>query len=310
MRLQEIFSSKAVTQLGITAARYLPPAAGYGLARLIAGAIVRSKPALYDTVRANLRQICGPETGTAELDALTYHLFRHAGMTYYDFFHALDHSPAELARIMPIPQQTLDQIRAAQAQGKGVLILGIHMSNFDLAILSLGAHGLPIQALSLADPQAGFRILNRLRAEAGFEITPISPESLRAAIRRLRRGGIVMTGADRPIPEDRYLVPFFGRPAYLPLGPARLALLTDATVFLGACHYEAATGYQIEVLGPLEMARSDDRQADVVRNTRRLARFMEAQIRAYPEQWMMFHPFWPEEPAPETADGGTVREQA
>ena len=187
-------------------------------------------------------------------------------------------------------------------------MLASHMSNFDLLALSLGARDLPIQMLSLADPQAGFHLLNYLRATGGFEVTPITPESLRAAIRRLKSGGIVLSGMDRPIPADselglssrrriETLVEFFGRPAYLPVGPARLALMTGALVIMASCYYEPDKGYGLEVTEPLEMIRTGDRRRDIMTNVRRLADILEQHVRARPEQWMMFHPVWPELPA-------------
>lgn len=295
MRLQDVISSKPVTQAGLSLARVLPPRVGYTLTHSVAWLIAKRKPQLYFTVQENLRQVLGSAPGQETLGALTHQLFRHAGMTYYDFFHAVGQSPNRLAQLMPVPQDVLDQIQTIRVSGRGVLLLGMHLSNFDLALLSFGAHGLPIQALSLANPHAGFQILNQLRAEAGFEITPISPTSLRRAIHRLKTGGIVMTGMDRPDPQDRALVPMFGREAFLPLGPARLALLTKASVFLGACHYTPGLGYAIVVEGPLELSLSGNRQADIYANTCRFAAFMETQIETYPEQWMMFHPFWPQD---------------
>ena len=170
------------------------------------------------------------------------------------------------------------------------------MSNFDLGLLALGAHGLPAQLLSLAGPDDGDRMLNGLRTMDGFELTPVAPESLRAAIRRLRQGGLVMTGADRPIPEDRELIEFFGRPAYLPVGPARLALMTRATVLLGACYHDPDEGYVLQAAGPIEMVHTGDRRADILASTRRLAVVMEEYVRAHPLQWMMFHRVWPGSP--------------
>jgi lauroyl/myristoyl acyltransferase len=158
----------------------------------------------------------------------------------------------------------------------------------------VGSQGFPIQMLSLADPQAGFHILNYLRAKGGFEVTPITTESLRAAIRRLKNGGAVVTGMDRPMPEDRELIEFFGRLAYLPVGPARLALMSGATVILGNCYYDPNEGYIIEATEPIEMVRTGDRRQDVLTNTRRLATILEGYVRAHPEQWMMFHSVWPE----------------
>lgn len=293
MRLQDFTNSKPVMTLGLFLARHAPRRVGHGLARIAANVIARRKPELYWTVRANLRQVVGPAVDDSALRGMARQVFEHAGQTYYDFFHAIGQPPQVLIEAVRIPESLLEQIRSEMARGQGVLILGAHMSNFDLLFLALGAHRLPIQILSLADPQAGFHIQNRLRHEAGLEITPITPESLRAAIRRLKSGGLVLTGADRPIPQDRELVEFFGRPAYLPVGPARLAMMTGATVVVGACRYDPDKGYVLDATWPVEMARTGDRRQDTLINTRRIAAVVEGYVRAHPEQWMMFHPFWP-----------------
>jgi lauroyl/myristoyl acyltransferase len=296
MRFQDVTSSKAATRIGIFIGQHMPRWLGYGLARVVSGVMARQKPQIYWTVRANLRQILGSEADDVRLDEMTRHVFFHAGQTYYDFFHAIDQPPEVLAEAVRIPEAFIAQIQSETARGRGVLLLGTHMSNFDLASLSMGAQGLPIQILSLADPQAGFHILNYLRAKGGYEVTPITPESLRAAIRRLKSSGIVMTGMDHPIPEDRELIEFFGRPAYLPVGPVRLALMTGATVIVGSCYYEPDEGYAFEFTEPIEMIHIGDRRQDILTNTRRLAVILEGYVRAHPEQWMMFRSLWPEQP--------------
>jgi KDO2-lipid IV(A) lauroyltransferase len=269
MRFQDLTSSKPATRIG---------------------------PQIYWTVRANLHQILGSEADDVTLHEMTRHVFFHAGQTYYDFFHAIDQPPEVLAEAVRIPEAFIAQIKSETARGRGVLLLCTHMSNFDLAGLSLGTRGLPIQMLSLANPQAGFHIVNYLRAKGGYEVTPITPESLRVAVRRLKSSGIVLTGMDRPIPEDEELIEFFGRPAYLPVGPVRLALMTEATVIISSCYYEPDEGYALEFTGPIEMIRTGDRRQDILTNTRRLAVILEGYVRAHPEQWMMFHPLWPEQP--------------
>ncbi|HET91419.1 MAG TPA: hypothetical protein ENN99_11895 [Chloroflexi bacterium] len=297
MRLQDVISSRPVIQLGLTFARYAPRSMGYGLARIAANVIARQKPEIYKTVRSNLRQVVGATVDDETLHEMAWQVFYHAGQTYYDFFHAVGLPRAQVCASLPIPDSILTLIQTELGRGRGVLLLGIHMSNFDLGILTLGAHGFSAQVLSLADPGTGFRFLNRLRAAYGLDVTPITPESLRAAIRHLKAGGLVLAGADRPIPQDRELIEFFGRPAYLPVGSARLALMTGATVFLGSCHYEADTGYIFECVGPIEIVRTADRRQDVLINTRRIARIVEERVQANPTQWMMFHPFWPDLPA-------------
>ena len=82
---------------------------------------------------------------------------------------------------------------------------------------------------------------------------------------------------------------------YLPTGPARIALMSGALVYTGACHYEEGQGYVLQLDGPIDMVRTDDRRQDILTNARRLAAILEEYVRAHPEQWLMFHPFWPEE---------------
>ena len=293
MRLQDFLSSRAVTQGGIRLAQVMPRTVGYGLARFAAAIIARTKPELYYVVQANLRQILGPSVTAEELAHKTQAVFAHAGQTYYDFFHALDDNAAQIAHAITVPPEMLALVRGEMAQGHGCLLLGAHISNFDLGILALGTFDLPIQALSLPNPNEGFTIFNRLRAKWGLDITPITPQSLRQAIRRLKEGGLVMTAFDRPIPDDQHLIPFFGRPAYFALGPARLAVMTKAKVFMGSCYYEAGQGYIMHAQ-PIEMVYSGNRQSDVETNACRMAEVLESYVRQRPEQWLMFHPFWPQ----------------
>jgi lauroyl/myristoyl acyltransferase len=301
MYIQDFISSGPVTRLGLFLGRHLSRQAGYGLARRVANVIVRRKPTVYRTVRANLRQIVGPQLDSGALDEMVRQVFFHAGQTYYDFFHAVDQPLEVFIEAVRVPESLIERIEFEMVTGRGVLLLGTHMSNFDLVGLAVGAHDLPVQVLSLANPGAGFRVLNHLRATQGFEITPITHQSLRVAIRRLRSGGIVATGVDRPVPQDQALVEFFGRPAYLPVGPARMALRSGAAVIVGSCRYDSDEGYVLEFVGPLEMVRTGDRRQDILSNTRRWAAIVEGYVRAHPEQWMMFHPVWPNSSTAEIA---------
>jgi lauroyl/myristoyl acyltransferase len=293
MRLQELSSSRLVTQMGILVARHTPRRVGYPLADILGSLIVRRRPRMYQTVCDNLCQILGPGARSDTLHVMARSVFCHALQTYYDFFRAVGQPEEVIAKALRMPDAVIARMRRARAEGRGVLLLGTHMSNFDLAIIGIRAQGFPIQILSLANPRPGFHVLNELRARSGCEVTPITSESLRAAIRRLRGAGMVITGLDRPVPRDGELVECFGRRSYLPLGPVRLALAADAAVFVASCYYESDEGYRVEIAGPIEMVRSGDRQRDMLANARRLAAVLEEQIRVRPEQWMMFHPLWP-----------------
>jgi KDO2-lipid IV(A) lauroyltransferase len=294
MPFRDFIISRSMIQGGLFVGQHMPRWMGYGLARIISSVIACQKPQVYWTVRVNLRQVLGSEVDDGTLHEMTRQVFFHAGQTYYDFFHAIGQPPEVLINAVRIPETVIERIKSEMARGRGVLLLGTHMSNFDLLILALGAYGLPGQILSVTDPHGGFRLMNRLRAKGGSEVTPIAPESLRMAIRRLKSGGLVLTGMDFPVHQDRELIEVFGRPAYLPVGPVRMALMTGAVVFMGRCHFKSDEGYVMDATGPIEMVRTGDRRQDVFANIRRLAAILEGYVRAHPEQWMMFHPFWPE----------------
>ncbi len=293
MRLENVLNNKTITQNGIRFAQALPPRMGYTLSDWAAAVIAFARPAIYRTVQTNLRHVLGANVDPARLAAATRAVFANAARFNYEFFHAIDYSEAQLVREIFIPPEMVAMIQDNTAQGRGTLLLGTHMGNFNLGILGLSACGLSIQALSLANPNQGFVLLNRLRGRGGMYLTPITPQSLRQAIGHLKRGGVVMTAFDRPIPEERQLVTFLGKPAYFAPGPARLAVMTRACVVMGSCHYEPDTGHVLHAQ-PVEMTYTGDKQQDIATSVARMAQVLEHYVRQRPEQWMMFYPFWPE----------------
>lgn len=292
MRLENVLNNKTITQSGIRLAQAMPPRLGYTLANWAAALIAGTRPAIYHTVQTNLRRVLGANSDPARLSATARAVFAYAARFNYEFFHAIDYTPAQLAQQIHIPFELQAVVEENTARGKGTLLLGTHMGNFNLGLLGLGACGLKIQALSLANPNQGFILLNRLRARGGMELTPITPQSLRQAIARLKQGGVVMTAFDRPIPEERHLVTFFGQPAYFAPGPARLAVMTQACVIMGSCHYDAGAGHFLHAQ-PVDMVYTGDKRHDLDIAITRMAQVLERYVRQRPEQWMMFHPFWP-----------------
>ena len=86
-------------------------------------------------------------------------------------------------------------------------------------------------------------------------------------------------------------VRFFGRPAYTPLGPARLALAARAPIL---CAFLVRQGDRfVPVVGePIVPDLSRPRDEEAVRITQAWSDEVEAVVRAYPEQWPWFHERW------------------
>ncbi|MBN1875418.1 MAG: hypothetical protein JXA33_14405 [Anaerolineae bacterium] len=302
MDLKTFFTKGWPTRLAFLWGKYFPPRAGRHVAAVIARGIVTLKPSLYWVTRDNLRHVLGPEASEKDLKRAVYRLFVNAVRGYYELFHNVGRGETRLERFRPpvhIPPETVAMIQQALDTGRGVLILGCHMSNFDLAGIALSqCLPVPAQALSLAHPPPGFELFNQLRLKAGNGvITPITPASLRDAIQRLRAGGIVMTGVDRPVAEGCEPVEFFGATAHLPVGYIRIPLMVDCWVivlsFIYENHKKPGDGvYRVIANPPMEMVRTGSRAQDIQVNLRRVLTQVEDFIRRAPDQWMMFVPVW------------------
>lgn len=295
MKAQSILGTPPVIVLGFVLARLLPPSIGHWVARRFARWMTRRRINMFCTIRANLRHVVKPGTSEAELDHMAEQAIYYMIRSNYDMLHTTmkDYRQGR-APIRLDPTEWQQALQIFQ-EGRGTILVGPHMSNFDLAMQWIAAQGIEIQALSLAHPNLGTRTINRLRMHRGIEMTPIDVHSLREAVARLKRGGIVVTGVDRPASADDEHFPFFGVPAPMPAGPVRLALQTNARIVAACCVQEPDGVYRIHLAPPLEMERTGKRADDIRHNEQRLLEIIEGMIRMAPEQWLMFVPVWPEE---------------
>jgi len=294
--LQRFLSSRLVLGMGMFLSKHIPPFIGYGVADIISGLINLLKPDVYWIVYANLRQVVGSEVGEKALHRLVRQVFHNNARNDYDLWHTVSRGPEAMRTAVHVPPEAWANIEQAQARGKGALIVGTHTGNFDLGILALAAHGQEIQVLGLAaPPAAGFNLMDQMRECTGARLTPISTQALREALRRLRTGGIVVTGVDRPVGDEEATIEFFGRPALLPTGHVRLALKTDAAILVAAQYRDPQRGNTVHISPPLEMIRTGARDEDLRVNLRRVTGWLEKSIRTWPEQWAMFVPVWPGE---------------
>jgi lauroyl/myristoyl acyltransferase len=289
------------TRLGFYLGKYLPPRGGKYVAALVTRLMVTLKSDVYCNVRANLRHVLGPEAPEKELHQTAYRLISNANRGYYELFHNVGRGRTNVEDFYP-PMRLTAEAKAyldeGIASGRGLFVLGAHMANFDLALIGVSQYvPIPLQALSLAEPSPGFEFFNRLREKGNVIITPISPRSLRDAMVRLREGGIVVTGADRPVKEGSEPVEFFGATAHLPTGYIRIPLRTDSLVMTIATVYEPDSdggSYSVVANPPMEMERTGNAEADATHNLRRVLTEIEDLIRRHPDQWEMFIPVWPE----------------
>jgi KDO2-lipid IV(A) lauroyltransferase len=290
MRIHQVSASGLGLPLAMFLARVLPERAMLKLARNLADRAALEDSPSARAVRRNQAVARNLDLSDPALDRAVQAVFRSAGRGYVALFRAMARGKQDLLRACEVSPELIARMEIALARGRGLILVGPHISAFDFFLLTVGARGYSGLALSPPMPTSTYRLQNRLRTQYGTETTPVSVESLRRAIKRLKAGGLVMTGLDRPIPEPEGLN-FFGRPTYLPLGYARLAVRTGAPLLPGAV-IPIGPGRYRTIAGDL-ISPPPAGSEDAARQLAQLALDqIEPLVREYLDEWLMFFPVW------------------
>lgn len=295
MDLRHIFNSAEALRFGHWLGRHIPLGVGLRLADGATRALARRREsALMRTLQDNFRVVLGPDASEERVFQMARAALRHAGMAYFDLYHALGVGPEPFLAAVRSTPLTDYYISEMLRQQRGMVVVTVHMSNFDLAGLAFAYRGLNLNVLAYANPTSGYDMQNKIRLKGGINLMPIDVSALRKALAALRAGQLVVTGIDRPDPfGGGEWLSFFGKPARLPVGHVRLALQTGAPVVVAHCEYRPTDhSYAVHVSRWLEMERVGSRQQNVLHNAQRVVAMAEELILAKPEQWLMFYPVW------------------
>jgi lauroyl/myristoyl acyltransferase len=297
LNIQQFVTTGFGTRLWMSLGRWLPLGAGHALAAAVSSVLHRRKgTSIYRILYDNQAGVLGPGASPEQVDASVGALLRHAGMTAFDLMHTAAQGEEAARRAVEFGPDFWENAGAARSTGRGALVCGCHLSNFNLAFLGFALQGFPVQVLSAAMPAAGFGLIADMRNRGVLEETPIHAAALRKAIARLRGGGVAAIGVDWPVGfENGPGIPFFGRPACLATGYIRVAMSAGATILPLACRWTPGRGYYVLTQPPLTLELTGDREADVLHNARRVLAITERWIAETPHQWLMYHPVWMEE---------------
>ncbi|MFQ5932001.1 MAG: lysophospholipid acyltransferase family protein [Nitrospiraceae bacterium] len=233
----------------------------------------------------NLSVVHGLELNSPDLQARATATLRNAIYCYVDFVIDAYGGPEALDAAYELDPVGVDLIKSHLAAGRGVVLVTPHMCSLDLFALAISKRFADVQALTLAGPPINSRLVNHLRRKYGMHVTPIDHDSLRAAIRRLRRGGIVGIAADVPVSYGAR-IPFFGRPCLLPIGHSRLAEATNAAVVVGESQRLGPRSYRGT---GTEIPQGD---MDEEQWAAAIIRVIEGHIAARPDEWFTTAPLW------------------
>ncbi len=176
-----------------------------------------------------------------------------------------------------------DQAKAALAAGKGFLLVGGHLGNWEIMNLYATLR-LPMSCLYKApsDPRVD-QLLTQSRQRFGGQLVASGSPAMRKLLKTLRDGGGVGLLADQqPKQGEGVFTPLFGEPALTMTLVNRLARRTGCAVLLMSTRRIPFRGWTIA----FELADDRVRDSDPVAANRCLHAWLEDRIRQAPAQYL------------------------
>jgi Kdo2-lipid IVA lauroyltransferase/acyltransferase len=274
-----------------------------GVARLFAGglawAVYHGLGRLRRVGERNL-ELALPELPTSERDEILRGVYRHLGWQLVEFCRMPRYTASNTQE--QIRTEGLEHYLAAQARGKGVLVLTGHLGAWELSSFYHSLMGYPMGlVIRRLDNRKLDDFVNGIRCLHGNRVLH-KDDFARGLLTAMRAGGTVGILMDTNMtPPQGEFVRFFGLQACTALGLARVALKTGAAVLPGFMLWEPAEQKYVLHFGlELCITQSDDPQAAVLALTQQCNDVLESWIRRYPDQWLWIHRRWKTRPPGES----------
>lgn len=262
----------ALARLPWRAQRWLGAGVGWLALRLLKD---RRKAA-----RSNLA-LCLPELDAAQREHLLHANFRDVGIGLFEFARAWWGEVAPMRASARI--EGLDILQRLQAEGRGILLVSGHFMTLEMCGRLLCDH-VPLAGMyrKHRSPVMEWAVL---RGRLRYACAMFGNSDTRAAIRHLKRGGVLWYAPDQDMRgKDTVFAPFFGIPAATITATHQFARLTGCAV-VPFFHRREGGRYTLRVGQPLAPFPTEDAVID----SAQVNAAIEAMVREAPSQYLWLH---------------------
>jgi lauroyl/myristoyl acyltransferase len=254
-----------------------------------AGARYAARNGGPDQLRKNLARVIGVPPDEVP-DGLMRASLASYGRYWREAFRLPTMDHRAVARQVNETFRGADNIDAALAAGRGVVLALPHSGNWDMAgVWLVQTYGTFTTVAERLKPESLYRRFIGYRESLGFEVVPHSGGDrppFEVLCERLRANRAVCLMAERDLTRTGVEVDFFGEATRMPAGPAKLAIETGAALCPAHCWNEG-DGWPVWIQSPLDCT-----SGDVAAITQALADEFAKNIAAHPEDWHMLQPQW------------------
>jgi Kdo2-lipid IVA lauroyltransferase/acyltransferase len=194
----------------------------------------------------------------------------------------------------------LDILKNCLEKKKGIFFLTAHYGNWEIMGLHhglLGICSLSSIVRKLDNPYLD-TFVTKLRTTTGNQVF-YRDDSLLKIVRELKNNGSVAVMMDQNTAKGGLFVDFFGLQASTPRAVAQLSYRMGTPVLPLFCYPTEKGTYKIEYGPELILAKSENKDQDILNWTQKMQTFIESVIQKNPTPWMCGHRRWKTRPPEE-----------
>lgn len=267
--------------------RWVPPIAAYRLAALIGLLAYFLWPRGRRHTQETAALILGAGASRDQVTRLARQTMVNFAKYVVDFLRLPHLKPGELERRLRF--YGWDHLEDALREGRGALLVGLHMGNWDLGGAAV-AQRYPVHVVAESfSPPLLNRLIQGLRASWGMHVIPLETAA-KGVLQALHRNEMLALLLDTPNAKNGVPVQFLGRTIIVPAGVAALALRTGARVLPGGVVRLSDSLFLGFIEEKIVFQPSGHWQQDLQELTQRIVSALERWVRRYPDQWYVFRP--------------------
>lgn len=268
--------------------KFLPaPLANFLAAHVIGNLLYWAWPRWRSNARQAMARVQGPQADQRTVERLARRSVRHYCLYASDF---VRFRTAGLKKRLSI--DGWDNLEEALGEGKGAILIGLHLGNWDLAAAALALRNYPVNVIVERFESAVLdRTVQNNRRRLGIKTIPRDKGPI-PIVQALRRNEMLAILIDQSYAGSHVTVNFFDAPIQVPAGAARLALRSGARIVTGGLVRLPDNRFLGFIDKQLPFQPTGDMERDAQALTQLVVASLEKWVRRYPDQWYPFRQLW------------------
>lgn len=244
----------------------------------------------------NLRSAFAGQKDEGEIRRITRDVFRNLGRTAAECLSLRKFNRETVKRL--VREEDYRPLKEILSKGKGIIVLGSHYGNWEMSSIGGVACGLDVTVIARRIYYPPYnKFLVSLREDKGVKTLYRDEKNvLRKSLNVLKSNNILGVVPDQDVDSvDGVFVNFFGKPAYTPIGPVIMAMLSGAPI-VPTFMVRKDGRLRLFVEEPIYVEDKGNRKQDIIKYTQKCSDVVEKYIRKYPSQWVWMHKRWKTRP--------------